>query len=113
MRLTMGEMRGLLKKPMIGYRTGAGKTPKGPSIGMASLAQDARAPLPQWQLHDLRRTARSLMSRASVRLLSSGHLATPSGAPRVRNPLQPWIDMRTTLDKIRDRLAVRAKELVD
>jgi hypothetical protein len=24
---------------MIGYRTGAGKTPKGPSIGMAALAQ--------------------------------------------------------------------------
>jgi hypothetical protein len=31
----------------------------------------------------------------------------------LRNLLQPWIDMRTTLDKIRDRLAVRAKELVD
>ena len=30
-------------------------------------ALDAKAPLPQWGLHDLRRTARSLMSRAGIR----------------------------------------------
>jgi integrase len=30
-------------------------------------ALDAKTPLPHWQLHDLRRTARSLMSRAGVR----------------------------------------------
>ncbi len=29
-------------------------------------AKDGRGPMPQWQLHDLRRTARSLMSRAKV-----------------------------------------------
>jgi integrase len=33
----------------------------------SKAAFDAKAPLPQWQLHDLRRTARSLMSRAGVR----------------------------------------------
>jgi integrase len=34
----------------------------------AKRALDARSPgIPQWQLHDLRRTARSLMSRAGVR----------------------------------------------
>jgi integrase len=35
------------------------------SKGKAAL--DLKAPMPQWQLHDLRRTARSLMSRANVR----------------------------------------------
>jgi integrase len=33
----------------------------------AKRALDVRVPLPQWQLHDLRRTARSLMSRAGIR----------------------------------------------
>jgi integrase len=33
----------------------------------AKAALDASVPLPQWGLHDLRRTARSLMSRAGVR----------------------------------------------
>jgi integrase len=33
----------------------------------AKAALDAKAPMPQWRLHDLRRTARSLMSRAGVR----------------------------------------------
>jgi integrase len=33
----------------------------------AKAALDARAPMPEWRLHDLRRTARSLMSRAGVR----------------------------------------------
>ena len=31
----------------------------------------------------------------------------------LRNVLQPWIDVRSTRDKIRDRLAERAQELVD
>jgi Hint domain len=31
----------------------------------------------------------------------------------LRSVLQPWIDVRTTRDEIRDRLAVRAKELID
>jgi Hint domain len=31
----------------------------------------------------------------------------------LRSLVEPWIDMRTTRDKIRDRLAARAKELVD
>ena len=31
----------------------------------------------------------------------------------LRSMLQPWIDVRTTREKIRDRLAVRAEELVD
>ena len=31
----------------------------------------------------------------------------------LRSVLEPWIDMRTTRDKIRDRLAARARELVD
>jgi len=33
----------------------------------AKAALDAKAPMPEWRLHDLRRTARSLMSRAGVR----------------------------------------------
>ena len=33
----------------------------------AKAQLDAKAPLPEWRLHDLRRTARSLMSRAGVR----------------------------------------------
>jgi integrase len=37
----------------------------GYSKGKAAL--DAKAPMPEWRLHDLRRTARSLMSRAGVR----------------------------------------------
>jgi integrase len=38
------------------------------SFARAKLAFDkATGELPQWQLHDLRRTARSLMSRAGVR----------------------------------------------
>jgi integrase len=33
----------------------------------AKAALDAKVPIPHWQFHDLRRTARSLMSRANVR----------------------------------------------
>ena len=33
----------------------------------AKAALDTKAPMPEWRLHDLRRTARSLMSRAGVR----------------------------------------------
>ena len=32
----------------------------------AKAALDKKVPLPDWQLHDLRRTARTLMSRAGV-----------------------------------------------
>lgn len=34
-------------------------------------------------------------------------------AQPLRSMSQPWIDVRTTREKIRDRLALRAEELVD
>ena len=49
----------------------------------AKKALDAKAPLPQWQLHDLRRTARSLMARAGVR---------PDIAERVLGHLIPGVE---------------------
>ena len=48
----------------------------------AKAALDAKAPLPEWRLHDLRRTARSLMARAGVR---------PDIAERVLGHVQPGV----------------------
>src|SRR5262249_23359104 len=44
-----------------------GATPITNLMGAASSHSTATGPLPHWQLHDLRRTARSLMCRAGVR----------------------------------------------
>jgi hypothetical protein len=46
-------------------------------------------------------------------LLWGRHPRLEGAMQPLRNLLQPWIDMRTTRDKIRDRLAARAEELVD
>jgi integrase len=56
--------------------------------------------VPQWQLHDLRRTARSLMSRAGVR---------PDIAERVMGHVQPGVagvyDRHAYFDEKADALA--------
>ena len=46
-------------------------------------------------------------------LLWERHPRVERAMQPLRNILQPWIDVRTTRDKIRDRLAARAEELVD
>jgi hypothetical protein len=46
-------------------------------------------------------------------LLWGGHPRLERAMQPLRSVLQPWIDVRTTRDKIRDRLAERALELVD
>jgi integrase len=65
----------LPKKPSFIFSTTAGKKPiSGFSQSKTALddainvirEKDGREAMPQWQLHDLRRTARSLMSRAKV-----------------------------------------------
>jgi hypothetical protein len=42
-----------------------------------------------------------------------GQSRLESAMQPLRSVLEPWIDMRTTRDKIRDRLAMRALDLVD
>ena len=49
----------------------------------AKAALDVEAPMPEWRLHDLRRTARSLMSRAGVR---------PDIAERVMGHVIPGVE---------------------
>jgi integrase len=49
----------------------------------AKAALDVKAPMPEWRLHDLRRTARSLMARAGVR---------PDIAERVMGHVIPGVE---------------------
>jgi hypothetical protein len=46
-------------------------------------------------------------------LLWERHPRVERAMQPLRNILQPWIDVRSTRDKIRDRLAARAEELID
>jgi integrase len=62
-----------------GHFSGYSKAKRQLDARVASLTTDA---MPQWQLHDLRRTARSLMSRCGIR---------PDIAERVLGHVQPGV----------------------